>query len=254
MFKEESMTIVKKSLLVMIVFVCLNMIAACTTYERQVVPFKMPESSHNAVSLNGAIIAARSFTASEAKEAFGFDIMSAGLFPIQVSFDNKSDNSLTIIADQTFIIDEKSNVWPILDQRMAYDRLTKSTERGNVVPEAVKSGLLYGGAGAAVGAAIAIVTGTSAAAPFVLSRGFVIGASAGVPVGGVQGMDNTETKYQIKEDLQSRSLQFRAIKSGELAHGFIFYPGEIKSVRVLRLQLRANETGQISIFHMKLQK
>jgi hypothetical protein len=82
MFKAGNMTIGKNSFLVMIVFVCFNMLAGCTSYERQVVPFKMPEASPNAVFSDGAIIAARSFTVSEAKEAFGFDIRSAGIFPV----------------------------------------------------------------------------------------------------------------------------------------------------------------------------
>lgn len=241
----------KNLFLVMVVFICFNMFAACTNYERQVVPFKMPESSPNAVSFDGAIIAARSFTSGEAKDAFGFDIMSAGIFPVQVSFDNKTDHSLTIIADQTFLIDEESNVWPILDQSMAYDRLTKKTELGKVAPEAIKTGLLLGTAGAVIGAAIGIVTGTNVGKA--VGKGAAIGAAAGLTVGGAQGTDNSEVKNKIKEDLQSRSLQFRAIKKGELAYGFIFYPGELKSAKVLRLQLRANNTGQISTFNMQLQ-
>jgi len=246
------MTIGKKSFLVIIVFICFNMLVACTSYERQVVPFRMPESSPNAVSFNGAIIAARIFTESEAKEAFGFDIMSAGILPVQVSFDNKSEHSIKIIADQTFLIDEESNVWPILDQSMAYDRLTKKTELGKVAPEAIKTGLLLGAAGALIGAAIGIVTGTNVGEA--VGKGAAIGAAAGLTVGGAQGTDNSEVKYKIKEDLQSRSLQFRAIKKGELAYGFIFYPGEIiKSAKVLRLQLRASDTGQIATFNMKLQ-
>jgi hypothetical protein len=253
------MTIGKRVFLVMIVFVCCNILAACTTYERQVVPFRMPESSSNAISFDGAIIAARIFTKSEAKEAFGFDIMSAGIFPVQVSFDNKSEHSIKIIADQTFLIDEESNVWPILDQSMAYDRLIKDTELGKVAPEAIKAGLLLGAAGAAIGAAIGIVTATSVSiaageGAAAVGEGAAIGAAAGLTVGGAKGMDNSDVKYQIKEDLQSRSLQFREIKKGELAYGFIFYPGEIKSAKVLRLQLRANDTGQISTFNMKLQK
>jgi uncharacterized protein YcfJ len=251
MLKEENMTIGKNCFLAMIVFVCLSMLAGCTSYERQVVHFKMPESSPNAVFFDGAIIAARSFSVTEAKEAFGFDIRSAGIFPVQVSFDNKSNHSLTIVADQTFLIDEESNVWPILDQSMAYDRLAKKTELGRVAPEAVKSGLLLGAAGAAIGAAIGIVTGTNIGEA--VGKGAAIGAAAGLTVGGAQGMDNSDVKYKIKEDLQSRSLRYRAIKSGELAYGFIFYPGEIKSAKVLRLQLRANNTGQISTFNMKLQ-
>ena len=246
------MTIGKKAFFVMIFFLCCNTLAACTSYERQVAPFRMPETSPNAVSFDGAIIAARIFTESEAKEAFGFDIMSAGIFPVQVSFDNKSEHSIKIIADQTFLIDEESNVWPILDQSMAYDRLTKKTELGKVVPGAVKSGLLLGAAGAVIGAAIGIVTGTNVGEA--LGKGAAIGAAAGLTVGGAQGMDNSDVKYKIKEDLQSRSLQFRAIKKGELAYGFIFYPGEIiKAAKVLRLQLRASDTGQIATFNMKLQ-
>ena len=252
------MTIGKKSFLIMIVFVCCNMLAACTTYERQMVPFKMPESIPNAVSFDGAIIGARIFTQTEAREAFGFDIMSAGIFPVQVSFDNKSEHSIKIIADQTFLVDEESNVWPILDQRMAYDRLVKNTELGRVTPEAIKAGLLLGAAGAAIGAAIGIVTATSVSivagqGAAAIGEGAASGAVAGLTVGGVRGMDNSDVKYQIKEDLQSRSLQFRAIKAGELAYGFIFYPREVKSAKVLRLQLRANDTGQISTFNIKLQ-
>ena len=139
------MTIGKKCILAMIVFVCLTIFAGCTSYERQVVPFKMPESIPNAVSINGAVIAARSFTnTNEATEAFGFDIRSAGILPVQVVFDNKSNHPLMIMPDQTFLIDEESNVWPILDQNLAYDRLSKKTELGKVVPEAIKGGSCLG--------------------------------------------------------------------------------------------------------------
>ena len=136
---------------------------------------------------------------------------------------------------------------------MAYDRLVKNTELGKVAPEAVKAALLLGAAGAAIGAAVGIVTATSVSVA--VGKGAAIGAAAGLTVGGVRGTDNTDVKYKIKEDLQSRSLQFRAIKKGELAYGFIFYPGEIiKPAKVLRLQLRASETGQIATFNMKLEK
>jgi hypothetical protein len=121
------------------------LIAGCMPYERQVVPFKTPQNSPNAVHVGGAVIAAKSFTdADEAKSAFGFDIRSAGILPVQVVFDNKSNHPLMIIAEQTFLIDEESNVWPILSQNMAYDRLSKKTELSRVAPEAAKKGLLFG--------------------------------------------------------------------------------------------------------------
>jgi len=247
------MMIVKKSILTTIVFICLTIFAGCTSYERQVVPFKYPESIPNAVSIDGALIAARSFAnTSEAREAFGFDIRSAGILPVQVIFDNKSNHPLMIMPDQTFLIDEESNVWPILEQNLAYDRLAKKTELGKVAPEAVKGGLLLGAAGAVIGAAIGIVTGTNIGEA--VGKGAAIGAAAGLTVGGAQGLDNTDVQSKIREDLQTRSLNYRAIKPGELAYGFIFYPGEAKSAKVLRLQLRANDTGKIYTFNMKLTK
>jgi len=236
-----------------IFFFCFLLLAACTTYERQVVPFKAPQSSPNAVHIDGAVIAARSFINNvEAKEAFGFDIRSAGILPVQVVFDNKSRHPLMIIAEQTFLIDEESNVWPILEQNLAYDRLSGRTEMGKVVPEAAKRGLLFGAAGAVIGAAIGIVTGTSVGSA--AGKGAAVGAAAGVVSGGGQAaIDQTDVQAKIKEDLRTRSLQYRAVKPGELAHGFIFYPGEVKTAKVLRLQIKETDTGKVSTFNMKLQ-
>jgi hypothetical protein len=42
------------------------------------------------------------------------------------------------------------------------------------------------------------------------------------------------------------------VKPGELAHGFIFYPGEVKTAKVLRLQIKETDTGKVSTFDMKL--
>lgn len=249
------MTIGKKYHIAVIVFVCLAIFSGCVSYERQVAPFKLPENTSNAVSFNGAAIAARSFSKTkEAKEAFGFDIRAAGLLPVQVVFDNKSNHSLIIISEQTFLIDDEGNVWPILDQNLAYDRVSKATELGQIIPEATKSGLLLGAAGAVIGAAIGIVTGTNVGEA--AGKGAAIGGAAGLISGGGYGFDEHYEIVQskIKEDLQSRSLQYRQIKPGELAYGFIFYPGEAKTAKVLRLQLKSKDTGEISTFNMKLHK
>ena len=237
---------------VLIVLVFVLSVGGCMSYERQVVPFKTPQDSPNVVYVEGAAIAARSFTdARSAKEAFGFDIRAAGILPVQVVFDNKSTHPLMIIAEQTFLIDDESNVWPILDQNLAYDRLSKQTEYSSVAPEAAKKGLLFGAAGAVIGAAIGIVTGTNVGAA--AGKGAAIGAATGAVVGGAQGTaQHADVQGKIKEDLQTRSLQYRAVKPSELAHGFIFYPGEAKTAKVLRLQLKEMDTGKISTFNMKL--
>jgi len=247
------MNIFKKYRSVLIVIFIINLIAGCASYKRQIAPFQMPESSPNAVNLDGAIIAARAFVGErEAKDAFGFDIRSGGILPVQVVFDNRSLHPLIIIPEQTFLIDDGGYVWPILDQSLAYDRISKQTELGRVMPEAVKGGLLMGAAGAVIGAAIGIVTGTSVGEA--IGKGAAIGAAAGAVAGGAYGAGQhyEEVQGKIKKDLQQRSLQYRAVKPGELAYGYIFYPGEAKSAKVLRLQIKATDTGKISTFNIKL--
>ena len=228
-------------------------IIACSPYERRVVPFQEPQASPNAIYIEGAVIAARGYVKSgEAKDAFGFDIRGAGILPVQVVFDNKSKYSLMIIAEQTFVVDEDSYVWPILEQSMAYDRLAKHTELGRVVPEGAKRSLLFGAAGAMIGAAIGIVTGENVAAA--AGKGAAVGAVAGAVSGGAQAViDPSEVQTKIREDLRTRTLQYRAVRPGEMAHGFIFYPGEARSAKVLRLQVKQVETGKIFTYNMKLQ-
>jgi len=219
-------------------------LTACTTYERKVTPFKMPEAYSNAKTVVGATIAAKAYDEKEeAAAAFGFDIRGAGILPVQVVFDNAGDHPLEIVTGKTFLVDEENNLWPILDQGMAYDRLNKATELGRVLPEAGKGGLLAGAAGAVIGAAIGIVTGENVAAA--AGKGAAVGAAAGITLGGAKGMSDSDVRGQIREDLQNRSLSAQTIAPHQVAHGFIFYPGEVKKPKELRLSIRAVDTKQV---------
>jgi hypothetical protein len=234
----------KKTVLAVLAVLTMACLAACTTYERQVVPFKMPGAYPNATAVADATIAAKAFDSKEeAAAAFGFDIRGAGILPIQVIFDNTGSHPLEILTDKTLLVDEENNLWPILDERMAYDRLSKKTELGRVMPEAAKGGLLAGAAGAVIGAAVGIVTGQNVAAA--AGKGAAVGAAAGVTVGGAKGYADSDVRQQIQEDLQHRSLQKRAVAPREVAHGFIFYPGEAKKPKELRISIRAVDTNQV---------
>lgn len=225
-------------------------IAACATYERQVVPFRMPSAYPNAASVADATIAAKSYDKNEeASAAFGFDIRAAGILPIQVIFDNTGSHPLEILADKTLLVDEENNLWQILDERLAYDRLSRATEFGKVVPEAAKRGLLAGAAGAFIGAAIGIVTGTNVAAA--AGKGAAVGAAAGITVGGARGLSDSDVQYQIREDLRKGSLEKRAVAPQEIAHGFLFFPGEAKKPKELRISIRETDTKQIHPLIMK---
>jgi hypothetical protein len=219
-------------------------LASCTSYERQVVPFKMPTAYPNATVVAEATIAARAYDKSEdASAAFGFDIRGAGIMPVQVIFDNTGNHPLEILTDKTLLADEENNLWPILDERMAYDRISRKTDLGRVAPEATKSGLLAGAAGAVIGAAIGIVTGTNVASA--AGKGAAVGAAAGITMGGAKGLSDSDVHYQIREDLQKRTLEKRAVAPHEVAHGFIFFPGEAKKSKEIRVSIRTVDTKQV---------
>jgi len=226
------------------------LVAACSSYERQVVPFKLPSAYPNATEAAGAILAAKAYDdPKEAGQAFGVDISTAGVLPVQVIFDNKGPHPIEIVPDQTFLVDTSDNLWPILDSSMAYDRMEKKTELGRVAPEAGKGALLAGAAGAIIGAAIGIVSGHNVGDAAM--KGAAVGAAAGATFGGAKGFADTDVKRQIQEDLQARSLSSRAVPAHEVAHGFIFFPGEAKKAKELRLRIKETDTGKAYPLIMK---
>ncbi|MBA4395817.1 MAG: hypothetical protein C0394_00285 [Syntrophus sp. (in: bacteria)] len=217
--------------------------SGCETYRQQVVPFKLPTAYPNVVTVADAQIAAQAYDdPKEAQEAFGFDIRGAGILPVKVVFDNTGANTLEIETSQTFLVDADNNLWPILDQNMAYDRISKKTELGKVVPEAAKGALLAGAAGAIIGAAVGIVTGRGIGEA--IGKGAAVGAAAGATIGGTRGLSDRDVQVQIRDDLDTRSLKKRAIPPRQVAHGFIFFPGEAKNAKEIRLFLRATNTGK----------
>jgi hypothetical protein len=118
-------------------------VTGCAGHKAQVVPFKMPGAYPNATQVAGATIAAKAYdNEAAAKEAFGWDIRGAGLYPVQVVFDNLGDHSLEIEPSQTFLIDGEDNLWSILDSSLAYDRVAQKSDmsrigKGAVLPSAL---------------------------------------------------------------------------------------------------------------------
>jgi hypothetical protein len=217
--------------------------ASCSAYKQQVVPFKMPSAYQNATEVAGATIAAKAYDDSqEAQNAFGFDIRGAGVFPIQVVFDNRGSHPLEIAPDQTFLVDEQGNLWPVLDSGLVYNRVAKKTEMGRVLPEAGKGSLIGGAAGAILGAAIGIVSGRNVGSA--AGTGAALGAAVGATIGGAKGLGDRDPQAQIREDLERRSLESRPVRPYEIAHGFIFFPGEAGKSSELRLRLREMDTKQ----------
>jgi hypothetical protein len=212
----------------------------------------MPASYPNATKVAGATIAAKAYDdPKDAKEAFGWDIRGAGLYPVQVIFDNLSDHSMEIESSQTFLIDGENNLWSILDSSLAYDRATEKSDMARTAKAGVKPGILAGAAGALLGAAIGIVGGQNVGAA--AGKGAALGAAIGATMGGARAASTEgEARAKISEDLAGKSLENKAIVPRSIAHGFIFFPGEANGAGELRIQLRVVETGDLYTIRLAL--
>ena len=233
------------SMLVVIIF-----LAGCaTSYKATPLPFKSAGSYQNAVEVAGAIIGAEAFSdPKRAKEAFGFDIRGAGMLPVQVVFDNRGNHPLEINGLQTFMEDKEGNLWPILSTKIAYERATKYAQTKNVFKEGAYTGFLGAAAGTLIGAAIGIVTGEDVVRS--AGKGAAVGGAAGATIGGVKGLDSEDVRRSITSDLREKSLQNKPVEPQSISHGILFFPGEAKTAKQMRLQIVETDTKQTHVLTM----
>jgi hypothetical protein len=227
------------------VVICLTLallVQGCATYEPKVAPFKLPEAYANVQRVAGAYVGARAWDKEEeAAGAFGFNIIRAGLLPVQVSFDNRGAATLAIEPSQTFLVNDRQELFPVLSDQEAYDRVSRYSSFQEGVKGFAQGGLLGGATGALLGAAIGVVAGHSAGE--YAMRGAAMGGGAGAIMGTGASLD-TRVPRTIAEDLERRNLQNIPIRPGELAYGIILFPREAGRPQALRLQLKEKDTGQ----------
>ena len=70
-------------------------------------------------------------------------------------------------------------------------------------------------------------------------------------MGGSQGLAEPDVQYQIREDLAQRNLQKQPIPPHDIAHGFLFFPGEAKKAGELRLTIQEMGTGKVHKLTLK---
>lgn len=234
-----------------LVILLISLVVGCSTaYKARPLSFKTPTAYDNTVQVNGAQIGGYAYVdPAEAKEAFGFDIRGAGMLPVQVVFDNQSPQALVINPGQTFLEDNEGNLWPVLTDRFAYERATKYAQTNKIFKEGAYSGFLGATAGGIIGAAIGIVSGEDIVRS--AGEGAAIGGAAGAVLGGVKGGTSNEARTAVVSDLRDKSLENKAIDPGNLSHGIIFFPGEAKSAKRLRLQLKEKDTGRVHTVYLR---
>jgi hypothetical protein len=235
---------------IFIISIALFFSTGCSkAYKATPMSFKMPSSYNNAVNVAEADVAARAYNdASEAKKTFGFDIRGAGMLPVQVIFDNHGNHKLKINPDQTFLEDEKGNLWPILSRKIADERATKYAVENKIIKEGAKHAFWGAAAGSIIGAAIGIVSGENIGSA--AGKGAAVGAAAGATLGGAKTSFSNETEADVIEDFRGKSLENRAIEPKTIAHGFLFYPGEAVTAKKLRLQLIEEDTGNVNVINL----
>ena len=226
----------KTASILLICFGIVLLLGCGPNYQIKPVSFKTPDVYNNAKSVAGVLVVAKAFVnVAETKEAFGFDIHKAGILPIQVVFDNKGPNQFEVNGDQTFLEDGEGNLWPILSNKIAYERATKYAEANQMFKEGARKGALGAATGAIIGAAIGIVTDEGIATS--AGKGAAVGAAAGATLGAAAEAGYGKARRDIIDDLHEKSLRSTIIQSGSIAHGLLFFPGEAKSITKLRLQI-----------------
>ncbi len=161
-------------------------LSACASYKPQATPFRLPQSYANVQNHSGLSVAASTWqNEEEAKAAFGFNVIKAGLLPVQVVFDNQTYQTFQINPSQTFLVNDREELFPVLDNQSAYDRVQRSTGFQEGVKGLAKGAFWGSAAGAVIGAAIGVAAGRSAGD--YAMRGAVTGAAAGAVLGVGQG-------------------------------------------------------------------
>jgi len=227
----------KTYLNVVLILGSLFVLFSCTGYKSKQVAFRHPSAYPEMQTVAGAQVAAEHYADKQmAKDAFGFDILSAGLLPVQVIIDNQGQHALEIVPDQTFLIDQDGGMWNILSRRDASDRLSKSTEYARVAGKAGRASLFGAAGGALIGAAIGILTGENVGESTM--KGIVLGGAGGAVIGGAKELGEGSTERDISRDMDQKEIQNRPLDPGSIGRGFLFFPAEAKTARELRIQFR----------------
>lgn len=227
------------------VVACLALVVAgCSTYGEKVAPVPIPAERDGAVAVDGAELVARVYRDPEvAERAFGFDIRGAGLLPVQLVIDNQSGSDASLRPQQTLLLDDTGQGWPLLSSEVAAERVRASVSTGETVKSGARGSLLAGLAGGVAGAAIGIVTGRDVAQT--TGKGAVAGGAIGAIGGGASAYSDLGRK--IRRDIERHEIEDRLVSDGELAYGFLFFPGaeDVGEARSLRVGLRLGDSNRV---------
>jgi hypothetical protein len=227
-----------------VLLLSLLVLAGCASYGHRVSPVPLPGTQPEHVTVNGVEMLAVAFLdAKTAEDRFGFDVRGSGLLPVQLVIDNQGTQKVSINSGQTFLIDQNGQAWPLLSAEEAYQRVKGHVEMGETAKGTVKPAVLLGAAGALAGFAIGIISGQDVGES--VGKGAVLGGTVGALAGGTAAYATAPEK--IRTDLAQRTLRNWPVEPGQLAYGFLFFPGrkEATSAQQLRLAITIGEEPHV---------
>jgi hypothetical protein len=226
-------------------------VGSCSSYKPTPTSFKLPRGDQ-AVEVFGARVSVKAYDdPKEAKQAFqGFDIRAAGLLPVQVVVQNDGPYTLRMNPAQTFVEDANEDLWPVMEKKLAYDRVAKYADTNAAFKEGAHKGFMGAVAGALVGAAIGVVSSGSIGGA--AAKGAAVGGAGGAVIGGASASSSGNARREAIEDLRQKELENKVIAPGSLVYGFVFFPGEVEDATLLRLQFRIADTSRADTIEFSL--
>ncbi|MDR2352244.1 MAG: hypothetical protein LBF22_03620 [Deltaproteobacteria bacterium] len=224
--------------LTLLAFLASTLVGCAPSYEFRAIPIRPMAAYPGHQSLPGANVGSIAYYDSqELTNLFGFDLKKAGVIPVQLLIENTGNNSIIVLPGST-LTDSSGLIWEVLPSDIVFQRLDNYTSGSISTEKGLQRTLTWGLAGAIVGAAVGIVAGESVGTA--VGKGLAVGAAAGAS-SAVLGVGTQENSTgELVRDFSSRSLEHCSIPSGQQASGFLYFPGEAKQPRSLKLNLSVN--------------
>jgi hypothetical protein len=210
-----------------------TLISACAPkYEYKPIPVRDISQYPGHASAEGVTAGALAYYDSkELSGLFGFDLKKAGVIPVQVRIRNTGSHPLTVAPGSTET-DEAGLTWEVLPSSVVFDRIDSYTSGSLSMDEGAKRTLLWGLAGAVVGAAVGVAAGSNVGEA--AGKGAALGAGAGAATA-IAGVGAEDTSGAVSRDFSARSIDSMAIQPGAEAYGFLYFPAESQRPRTLHL-------------------
>lgn len=124
-----------------------SLMAACAAGENGALPIRPPQEFINYQNASGVMIGGEAHADQKMAESlFGFDILGAGILPVQLVLDNRSGQEVEVVANQTFLVARGDERWKLLQNmealaRVGWDVQGKDKDKG-IVPGTAAGALL----------------------------------------------------------------------------------------------------------------